>query len=52
MRELFNAYLDREISSCDLQRLEARIAADKDHAAEFLSWISLQAVTYEALKSG
>jgi len=50
-RKLFDAYLDGEISSRDLQRLEAWIVADEDHATEFLSWMSLQTVTYEALKS-
>jgi anti-sigma factor RsiW len=49
-RELFDAYLDGEISSSDLQRLEAWIAADEGYAAEFLSWMSLQTGIYEALK--
>ena len=50
VRELFDAYLDKEISSSDLQRLEAWIAAEEDYATEFLSWMSLQTATYEALK--
>lgn len=50
IRELFDAYLDADISSGDLHRLEAWIAADQANADEFLSWMSLQTVTYEALK--
>jgi anti-sigma factor RsiW len=51
VRELFDAYLDKEIPSSDLQRLEAWIVADEGHATEFLSWMSLQTATYESLKS-
>ena len=50
IRELFDAYLDKEISPSDLQRLEEWLGADEAHAAEFLSWMSLQTLTYEALK--
>ena len=48
---LFDAYLDREISSSDFQRLEAWIVADENYATEFLLWMSLQTMTYDALKS-
>lgn len=50
IRELFDAYLDSEVSPSDLQRLEAWIGADSANADEFLSWMSLQTATYEALK--
>ena len=50
IRKLFDAYLDQEISPSDLQRLEGWLGTHEKHAAEFLSWMSLQTLTYEALK--
>jgi hypothetical protein len=50
-KDLFNGYLDGELSSEELSRLEAWIAADAKNAAEFLDWIALQAWTREALQS-
>jgi hypothetical protein len=50
-RDLFNGYLDGELTSEELRRLEAWIAADAKNAADFLDWIALQAWTREALQS-
>ena len=48
--DLFNAYLDGDISADGLQRLEEWIAAAPANASDFLEWVSLQTSTYEALK--
>jgi hypothetical protein len=50
-KDLFNGYLDGELTSDELSRLEAWIAADATNAAEFLDWVALQAWTREALQS-
>jgi hypothetical protein len=49
-QELFDAYLDGDMSPVDLRSLEAWLAEDDAHAAEFMEWISLQSLTYDALK--
>jgi hypothetical protein len=49
-KELFNAYLDGELSPEQFQQLEAWINADPRNATEFLKWVGLQAWTREALK--
>lgn len=50
-RDLFYGYLDGELTSTELSRLEAWIAADAMNASDFLDWIALQAWTREALQS-
>ncbi|MBA3482367.1 MAG: FecR domain-containing protein [Pirellulales bacterium] len=50
-RDLFNGYLDGELTSEELSRLDAWIAADAKNAADFLDWIALQAWTREAIQS-
>jgi hypothetical protein len=49
-KDLFNAYLDGELSPEQFQELEAWINADQRNAAEFLKWMGLQAWTCDALK--
>lgn len=50
-RELFDGYFDGELSAAEFARLEAWIAADPAHAAEFLDWAALQGCVYESLRS-
>ena len=49
--DLFNAYLDGELSDEEFQRLEGWIASDKSNAAQFMEWMALQSLTREAIKS-
>ena len=50
-KDLFNGYLDGELTGEELNRLDAWIAADEKNAADFLDWIATQAWTREALQS-
>ena len=49
-QELFHDLLDGDIAPDELRQLEAWLAADEAHAIEFMEWVSLQSLTFEALK--
>jgi hypothetical protein len=50
-RELFDRHLDGELTSAEFDRLDAWIAAEPAHAAEFLEWAAMQGHIYESLRS-
>ncbi|BBO35649.1 hypothetical protein [Lacipirellula parvula] len=49
-KDLFNGYLDGDLSAEQLLTLEDWIAADANNAATFLEWMALQTWTREALQ--
>ena len=49
-QDLFHDYLDGELTPHDWHRLEAWLAEDDAHAAEFIQWMTDQSNTFDALK--
>ncbi|HEX6962606.1 MAG TPA: FecR domain-containing protein [Lacipirellula sp.] len=48
--DLFNQYVDGELSPADWELLEAWISAEPGNAKAFLDWMALQAWTHDALR--